>query len=139
MDKVLFYLSYLRNFCQYKFSFSCGKLDYHVPRFQPTAKVREQLTRSENAERRASVNKIENLLLAKRIKNRFLSVSFILIIQFFCNLDQKNEEESKTPPRRALVPRCVPSEQILSLHLKYAGPKFRRLPIKLRLSRRFAS
>ena len=48
----------------------CGKLDYVIPRFQPTAKVREQLSGIEKAERKESVNKIENILLADRIKHR---------------------------------------------------------------------
>ena len=42
-------------------------------------------------------------------------------------------------PKWAWVPRSVPSQQILSLHVKCAGPQFRRPPKKLRLPRCCAS
>ena len=42
-------------------------------------------------------------------------------------------------PQWAWVPRCVPPQQILSLHVKCAGPQFWRPPKKLRLPRCCAS
>ena len=42
-------------------------------------------------------------------------------------------------PQWAWVPRSVPPQQILSLHVKCAGPQFRRPPKKLRLPRCCAS
>ena len=42
-------------------------------------------------------------------------------------------------PRWAWVPRSVPPQQILSLHVKCVGPQFRRPPKKLRLPRCCAS
>ena len=40
-------------------------------------------------------------------------------------------------PLRALVPGSVPPQQISSLNVKYAGPKFQRPPKKLRFPRIF--
>ena len=42
-------------------------------------------------------------------------------------------------PQWAWVPRFVPPQQILSLHVKFAGPQFWRPPKKLRLPRCCAS
>ena len=46
-------------------------------------------------------------------------------------------ERGTAAPRRAWVPRCVPPQQMLSLHVKYAGPLFLKPPKKLRLPRIF--
>ena len=62
-----------RLFARHEITLRCGKLDYIIPRFQPTAKVRKQHSGIKHAERKESVNKIENILLAGRIKNRYLT------------------------------------------------------------------